>query len=361
MSVERSHQRCLVTGGAGFIGSHIAKALLQSGHEATVLDDLSSGRHENLEDVFAGNPNGSGYADRFRFVEGSIVDESAVDEAMESASVVFHQAAIPSVPRSFADPAATLRANVEGTGRVLEACRRHGVHRLVFASSSSVYGDTPTLPKTEEMTPCPRSPYALSKLAGEHLCNIYTRQYGIATVVLRYFNVFGPRQDPTSQYAAVVPNFICRMLAGGSPVIYGDGEQSRDFTYVENVVAANLLAAGLQLPDPADRNKQAMRHAPMTGEAAAGGLVVNVGTGGRHTLLRLIDSLNEILGGQIAPEFADPRPGDVRHSHAAVDEAARHLGYEPTVGFEEGLRRTVASFSECDEPVPARGHENVRV
>ena len=341
--------RCLVTGGAGFIGSHITRALLRAGHDVTVLDDLSSGRRENLEDVLF-DDDGS-LAAKLRFIEGSIVDDDAVDDAIEGATVVFHQAAIPSVPRSFANPAATLRANVEGTSRVLEACRRHGVLRFVFASSSSVYGDTPTLPKREEMPPCPLSPYALSKLAGEHLCDMYAREYGITTVALRYFNVFGPRQDPTSQYAAVVPNFICRMLAGDRPRVYGDGEQSRDFTYVDNVVAANLLAAGLQPAGGA-------AHGSPDGQDAAS-LVVNVGAGGRHTLLRLIEALNEILDQHIEPTFADPRPGDVRHSHAAIDKAARHLGYDPEVTFEEGLDRTVAWFSAPKQTVPPKEPHSV--
>jgi UDP-glucose 4-epimerase len=353
---KATEKRYLVTGGAGFIGSHITEALLRAGHRVTVLDDLSSGRPENLKDVLAGDREAT-LAARFRFIEGSILDDTAVDEAIGGATAVFHQAAIPSVPRSFADPAATLRANVEGTSRVLEACQRHGVQRFVFASSSSVYGDTPTLPKHEEMPPCPMSPYALSKLAGEHLCDIYARQYGITTVAMRYFNVFGPRQDPTSQYAAVVPNFICRLLEDDSPVVYGDGGQSRDFTYVENVVTANLLAAGMS-PTGAEVSGE---RSGATDTAIDGSLVVNVGAGGRHTLLRLIEALNEILGKQIPPTFTDPRPGDVRHSHAAVEKAGRYLGYEPAVGFEEGLDRTVAWFRqraeqprsrECD-PVPA--------
>lgn len=316
------------------------------GHHVCVLDDLSSGRPENIEEVLATDPAHRRYADRFRFVNGSVVDETAVDEAFgDGPDIVFHQAAIPSVPRSFSAPGATLRANVEGTTKVLEACRRTHVGRLVFASSSSVYGDTPTLPKHEEMTPHPLSPYALSKLAGEHLCSIYSGEYGISTAALRYFNVFGPRQDPTSQYAAVVPNFVQRLLAGKPPQVYGDGRQSRDFTYVENVVAANLLAAGLRLPARGSAGETTPRAASGDPEA----LIVNIGTGNRKTLLDLIEALQQTVGGSVEPEFAEPRAGDVRHSHAAIEKARESFGYEPVVGFEEGLRRTVADFRERTE------------
>jgi len=339
----------LVTGGAGFIGSHIAEVLLAAGHEVTVLDDLSSGRRSNLDELSAN----TGGPSRLRFIEGSIVDDAAVEAALEGVSAVFHQAAIPSVPRSFANPAATLRANVEGTARVLESCRRHGVTRFVFASSSSVYGDTPTLPKHEGMPPCPLSPYALSKLAGEHLCEIYARQHGIRAVALRYFNVFGPRQDPNSEYAAVVPKFICRMLDGSQPMVYGDGQQSRDFTYVDNVVAANLLAAGVPFGDARDEDPGSNPNAMEIATLQPGALVVNVGAGTRHTIDQLIAELNSILGCELAAEHGDARPGDVRHSHASVDKASESLGYEPTVGFEEGLRRTVTWFSARHEPVEA--------
>lgn len=335
----KNKERCLVTGGAGFIGSHITEKLLRSGHQVTVLDDMSSGRPENLRAVLDADPDGNGYAEQFRFVEGSIVDAGAVGEAIEGVATVFHQAAIPSVPRSFADPTATLRANVEGTAVVLEACREHEVKRVSFASSSSVYGDTPTLPKTEDMTPNPMSPYALSKLAGEHLCDVYARAYGIRTVALRYFNVFGPRQDPTSQYAAVVPNFVTRMRDGEPAVIYGDGKQSRDFTYIDNVVTANLLAAGVACGDETSEAGLAFHREPVEGA-----LVVNIGAGARHTLLDLVDALNEIIGEQLQPELTEPRPGDVRHSHACVERARNFLGYEPTVSFAEGLRLTAASF-----------------
>lgn len=326
--------RVLVTGGAGFIGSHLVAGLLRQGHQVAVLDDLSSGRQENLEEVRRELPEAR---QRLRFVEGSLLDEDALRQAIEGAEVVFHQAAIPSVPRSFSDPAATLRANVEGTARVLEAARTGGVQRLVFASSSSVYGDNETLPKHEDLDPAPRSPYAVSKLAGERLLDVYAREHGLPCAALRYFNVFGPRQDPDSQYAAVVPKFISSMLDGEPPVVFGDGEQSRDFTYVDNVVAANLVAAGMA------ENAAGPVAAGDAGARQAGVMIINVGVGSRFTLLDLVAGINRILGTSLRPRFDAPRAGDVRHSQAAI-EKARTIGYRPAVDFAEGLRRTVAWF-----------------
>lgn len=320
--------RFLVTGGAGFIGSHIVASLLKDGHEVVVLDDLSTGRRANLEDVQAEIADGER---RLYFIEASLLDDAALEAATVGVETAFHQAAIPSVPRSFADPAATLRANVEGTSRLLEACRRQGVRRLVFASSSSAYGDTPELPKREAMAPNPLSPYALSKLSGEVMCRIWAEQYELETVALRYFNVYGPRQDPGSEYAAVVPKFIRRLLDGERPVIYGDGGQSRDFTYVGDAVAANRLAAGLDDPHP-------------TSDGRLAGQVLNVGGGERHTVLELAEILGRLTDRAVEPEFAPPRPGDVRHSLADTSRARELIGYRPRVRFEDGLRRTVDWF-----------------
>jgi UDP-glucose 4-epimerase len=303
---------CLITGGAGFIGSNLAHALVDAGVRVRVLDSFVTGRRENLE----------GLEGRAEVLEGDLRSHPDVEKAMQGVDVVLHQGALGSVPRSIADPLATHEANVTGTLHVLWAARAAGVRRVIYASSSSVYGDTPTLPKVEEMSSAPRSPYAVSKLAGEHYCRVFTAVYGMETIALRYFNVFGPRQDPASQYAAVIPKFIRAMLRGERPHIFGDGSQSRDFTYVENVVGANLAAAG----------------APA---AALDGSACNVACGERFTLLDLVAALNDILGTRLEPVFLDPRPGDVRHSHAAIARAEAALGYRPTVRFAEGLRRTV--------------------
>ena len=299
-----------VTGGAGFIGSHIVRRLLSQGHEVRVVDDFSTGRAENLD----------GVRDALRLFEGDICDEELLREAFDGAECVFHQAALASVPRSIQDPIATNRTNVTGTLQVLRIAHGRGVRRVVYASSSSVYGDSPVLPKHEEMTPAPKSPYAVAKLAGEQYCQIYPEVFGLETVSLRYFNVFGPRQDPTSQYAAVVPIFIQALLRGAQPTVFGDGEQSRDFTYVDNVVEANLRAA--TAPD-------------------ASGAAVNIGCNSRCTLNELLEMLARIIGCEARPIHADPRPGDVRHSQADIQLARKLIGYEPTVGLQEGLRRTV--------------------
>ena len=301
----------LVTGGAGFIGSHIAGALAESGARVRVLDDLSTGHAENVEEI----------GGDVEFVRGGLTEADALERALRGVEVVFHEAAIPSVPRSVEDPEATHRASVEGTFALLVAARRAGVRRVVYAASSSAYGDQPTLPKTEEMRPEPLSPYAAAKLVGEYYCQVWSRVYGFETVCLRYFNVFGPRQDPSSQYSGVISRFISALASGGRPVIYGDGEQSRDFTYISNVVDGNLRAA---------ESLQAV------------GRVINVATGQQTTLNELLAALKKITGRtEVEAEYREPRLGDVRHSLADITRAREWLGYEPRVGLEEGLRQTL--------------------
>jgi len=302
--------RYLVTGGAGFIGSNLAEALVKSSHRVRVLDNFATGARANLT------------AGAVELLEGDLRDAAIVERAVQGIEVVFHQAALPSVARSLEDPATTHAVNATGTLTLLLAARRAGVRRVVYASSSSVYGDSPTLPKREEMPTQPKSPYAVSKLAGEQYCQVFAAAFGLETVSLRYFNIFGPRQDPASPYAAVIPKFLAAMRRGERPVIFGDGKQSRDFTYVENAVRANLLAA----------------EAPR-----ASGEVINVACGGRVTLLELVEQLNHLLGTQLDPIFAPPRPGDVRHSHADLTRAAALLGYQPTVDLQEGLARVAAA------------------
>ena len=322
----------VVTGGAGFIGSHIALRLASQGHDVVVYDNLYSGKLDNVNQIRAELPEGIG---SLEFLEADILDPDALTRALEGSAAVFHQAAVVSVPRSFADPAASMRANIEGTVRVLECARAVGLNTVVMASSSSLYGDTPTLPKHEGMSLRPMSPYALSKAVDEQLLEMWTATYGMRTVGLRYFNIFGPRQDPNSEYSAVIPKFITRMLAGHSPTIYGDGKQSRDFTFVDNAVAANLLAAGLE-PSTGQMLDQA---------GAPGFVAVNIGIGERYTLLDLVAMLNEILGSDIKPDFEPARIGDVRDSQAAIKAAREQLGYEPQVSFRAGLERTVEWFA----------------
>lgn len=307
--------RYLVTGGAGFIGSHLVEELVRRGEQVRVLDNLSTGKRENLAD----------FLNQIEFIEGDICDEATVTRAMEGVEFVLHQAALPSVPRSVQDPLASNKANVDGTLTVLWAARRAGVRRVVYASSSSVYGNVNVSPKHEELTPAPASPYAVSKLAGEYYCRVFYQVYGLETVSLRYFNVFGPRQDPHSPYAAVIPRFISRMRAGLPPIIYGDGTQTRDFTYVANVVHANLLACT----------------APQ-----AAGTVMNVACGQSTSLLDLVKELNRVLGTNLAAQHDAPRAGDVLHSRADVRRAHELLGYTPICSFTEGLVRTVAFFSQ---------------
>ena len=319
MTEER---RYLITGGAGFIGSHLVEHLLHSGAPVTVVDNFSTGRRDNLE---AAVRDAGGKASNLKVVEGDIRDADLIKGVMkEGITHVLHQAALPSVQRSVEDPESSHAVNATATLALLEQARRCGVRRFVYAASSSAYGDTPTLPKLEAMTTMPLSPYAASKLAGEHYCRIYHQLFGLETVALRYFNIFGPRQDPASDYAAVVPKFVQSALAGKAPRIFGDGNQSRDFTYIDNAVDANLKACD----------------APMR----AVGKVYNVACGASATLLDLIRLLESILGRSITPVHEAPRAGDVKHSLASIDEARQGLGYEPRIDLEEGMRRTVAWF-----------------
>ncbi len=306
--------KVLVTGGAGFIGSHIVTALLERGEQVRIIDNFATGKRDNLV----------GLSDRIEVIEGDIRSYHIVQEAVAGMEVILHEAALPSVPRSVRDPITTNEVNVLGTLNVLHAAKEAGVRRLVFASSSSVYGDNPELPKREEMCPNPLSPYAVSKLAAEKYCSSFSRIYGLETVILRYFNVFGPRQDPNSQYSAVIPKFIKAMSHDQRPVIYGDGGQTRDFTYVANVVSANLLA--------------------MTAQCAYG-VPINCACHQRISLNELVAHLNRILGKEIEPLYTDPRPGDVRDSYAAIDRARQWLRYEPVLAFEEGLARTVSAMN----------------
>ncbi|HEY1691846.1 MAG TPA: SDR family oxidoreductase [Polyangiaceae bacterium] len=304
----------LVTGGAGFIGSSIAETLLAGGDSVRILDDFSSGRRENLASL----------PGRHELVEGTIVDPKTVAAAMRGVEVVFHEAAIPSVFRSVEDPASTMLAGVQGTTVVLDAARRAGVKRVVFAASSSAYGDTPTLPKIETMTPQPLSPYAVSKLTCEHLMRVFAQLYGLETVSLRYFNVFGPRQDPKSEYAAVVPKFVTAALRRERPIVFGDGEQTRDFCYIENAVRANLLAAS-------------------TPKKLAGE-VVNVACAERTSLNQLLRIVGELTGARLDPEHKPARAGDVRDSLASIDAARDLIGYTPAVDVREGLKKTIEAL-----------------
>jgi len=300
----------LVTGGAGFIGSHLVAELVSRAERVRVLDNFSTGHRENLAPA----------AGQAEIIEGDLRDYQAVLRACQGVDYVLHQGALPSVQRSVDDPMTSHQVNVDGTVNVLEAARQSGVKRVVYASSSSVYGDKPTLPKHEEMAPAPKSPYAASKLAGEYYMQVFHQVFGLETAVLRYFNVFGPRQDPKSHYAGVIPRFIACLLNGGTPVIYGDGLQSRDFTYVANVVAANLLAA--TVPE-------------------ATGQVMNIACGERHSLLELLELVGKVVGRQVQPQFEQERRGDVKHSLADISRARQYLGYQPQVSFEEGICRTV--------------------
>jgi UDP-glucose 4-epimerase len=310
--------RVLVTGGAGFIGSHLVERLLREGHEVRALDNFSTGRRDNLL-AFGGD---------VEVVEGDIQSYERAHKAVRGCELVFHQAALPSVPRSIQDPLTSSGVNITGTLNVLLAARDEGVRRVVFASSSSVYGANPELPKREEMASEPISPYATAKLAAESYCRSFTQVYGLETVALRYFNVFGARQDPQSAYAAVVPNFITAFLAGRSPVIHGDGEQSRDFTYVDNVVDANVLAGKAE---------------------GVAGRRFNIACGERTTLNQLAAEIRDLTGSDAEPVHVEPRVGDVRHSLADVSAAERDLGFRPEVSLREGLGRTVAHYAALAE------------
>jgi UDP-N-acetylglucosamine/UDP-N-acetyl-alpha-D-glucosaminouronate 4-epimerase len=304
----------LVTGGAGFIGSHLAEALVGRGEKVRVVDNLSTGKRANLSHL----PD-------VEFLEGDLADLEAARLAVAGVDYVLHQAAIPSVPRSVKDPITSNRSNIDATLNVLVASRDAGVQRLVYAGSSSAYGDTPTLPKHEGMPPRPLSPYALQKLVGEQYAEMFTKLYGFETVTIRYFNVFGPRQDPSSPYSGVISLFISALVEGRRPTIFGDGEQSRDFTYVANVVDGVLRAC--RAPGVAGRS-------------------INVATGGRVTLNQLFAALKELVGADLDPLYAEPRPGDVRHSQADISLARRTLNYEPSVSFEDGLRVTLEWYRE---------------
>jgi len=305
----------LVTGGGGFIGSHISEILLQKGHTVRVLDNFSTGRRENLLP----------FQDRIELLEGDLRDPAQVQEAVKGMEYVLHQGALPSVVRSIEDPAECTAVNVGGTLNLLVACRDAGVKRVVFASSSSVYGDTEVLPKEETMFPSPLSPYAASKVTGEYYCSVFSHVYGLETVALRYFNVFGPRQNPASQYAAVVPRFITAFIEGKAPEVYGDGEQTRDFTHVENVAEANVQAC--------------------FGRGVSG-KVFNVACGERISLNMLLARLKEVMECKVEPRYMPPRPGDVRHSLGDISRAREDLGFRVRVDLKEGLAKTVKWFEE---------------
>ena len=311
----------LVTGGAGFIGSHLAEELVKRGHRVRVADSLVTGRRSNLDHI----PG-------VEFLEGDLAGIDFAHRAADGVEFVLHQAAIPSVPRSVKDPITSNRANVDATLNILVAARDAGVKRVVFAGSSSAYGDTPTLPKREDMPARPLSPYALQKVIGEQYLQLFTTLYGLETVSTRYFNVFGPRQDPSSPYSGVISVFATALLEGRPPTIYGDGEQTRDFTYVANVVDGVLRAC----------------EAP-----GASGEVINVATSGRISLNALFDEMRRLIGADVKPIYAEPRAGDVRDSQADISKARDLLGYKPAISFEEGLRRTVEWYRSTTKPTPA--------
>lgn len=305
----------LVTGGAGFIGSHITEELVRRGESVRVLDNFLTGKKENLTPFLAD----------IDLIEGDIRDFSQCQKAVEGIDYVLHQAALPSVPRSVSDPITSNEINITGTLNMLFASKEEGIKSFVFASSSAVYGDDQRLPKKEGNEGSPLSPYALGKLTGEHYCRIFSQLYKFNTVSLRYFNIFGPRQDPFSQYAAAIPNFVTKILKNEKPIIYGDGEQSRDFIYVSNVVEANLLASQAQ---------------NVSGE------VFNIACGSRTTVNILVDEIKTVLGKNIPSNFTDPRPGDVRHSHADISKATKRLNYNPLITFSEGLKKTISWYKE---------------
>lgn len=322
-AIQQSYRkRALVTGGAGFIGSHLTHELLQRGYQVTVLDNLSTGKKENIAELIIKDATNSKDKEKVNFIQGSITDLPLLQKLFHGMDFIFHQAAIPSVPRSIDNPAATHEANITGTLNVLLAARDNNIKKVVFASSSSVYGDTPTLPKREDMLPKPLSPYAVSKLTGEYYCQVFQQVYGLPTACLRYFNVYGPRQDPNSQYAAVIPLFIQKASQGEPPIIFGDGEQSRDFTFVKDVAEANILAA----------------------ESDVNG-VFNIGRGERTTLNRLTALISKQLQSSIKPLHHDTRQGDVRHSLADITRA-RIFGYDPKYSLLDGLKKTISSNNQ---------------
>ncbi len=303
-------EKFLVTGGAGFIGSNICKRLVSDGCFVRVVDNLLTGKKSNLVDII----------DRIEFIEADMGDENIARDAMKDIDIVFHEGALPSVPRSVDDPVASHKHCVDATFTLLLAARDAGVKRFVYAASSSAYGDTPTLPKVETMPPSPLSPYAVGKLVGEYYCSVFTRVFGLETISLRYFNVFGPNQDPKSQYAAAIPAFVTAILKNQPPTIYGDGQQSRDFTYIDNVVEANLLAARVNKTD---------------------GEVINIACGQAVTVNEIIDMINDSLGKNVKPIYTYPRPGDVKHSLADITAAKNLIGYKPAISFEQGLQKAI--------------------
>jgi UDP-glucose 4-epimerase len=309
---------CLVTGGAGFIGSHIVEFLLYNSYDVIVVDNLSTGRIENIKDLIG---------KRCKFIRANIANKSQLAGIMKNVRIVFHQAAIPSVAKSVKNPLATYKANVIGTLNVLHEAKKANVEKVIYASSSSIYGPNSKLPVEEDLIPNPISPYAASKLAGEHICRVYKLIHGLNVVCLRYFNVFGPRQNPFSQYAAVIPKFITRILQNKSPVIYGDGKQSRDFTYVYNVVKANMLAAKID-----------------TGNE----LVFNIASSKPVSINELVDKINSFLGTDIKPIYTKERLGDIKHSYASIKKAQKILAYNIEVPFESGLEQTIKYYQKCN-------------
>lgn len=305
--------RYLVTGGAGFIGSNIVKALVQHGDKVRVLDNFSTGRRQNLKEIESD----------IEIIQGDICDFWTVIDACREIDFVLHQAALPSVNRSVENPLTANHTNINGTLTMLECARRNGVKKFFFASSSSVYGDTPTLPKREDMIPAPMSPYAVNKITGEYYCSVYSDLYKMPCIAFRYFNVFGPNQDPNSHYAAVIPKFINSLLADEQPTIFGDGLQSRDFTYIDNVVEGIIKACEMKNATPG---------------------VYNLACGGQYTLNELLKQLNELIGKNITARYAEPRPGDIKHSFADVSKVAKVLGITPTIDFRNGLEKTIAFY-----------------
>jgi UDP-glucose 4-epimerase len=308
-------EKFLVTGGAGFIGSNICRKLVSEGCFVRVVDNLLTGKKSNLADII----------DNIEFIEADMGDEEIARSAMKDIEIVLHEGALPSVPRSVDDPAASHKHCVDATFTLLLAARDAGIKRFVYAASSSAYGDTPTLPKIETMPPAPLSPYAVGKLVGEYYCSVFSQVFGLETISLRYFNVFGPNQDPASQYAAAIPAFVTAILKDQPPTIYGDGQQSRDFTYIDNIVEANLLAA---------RVKQTR------------GQVVNIACGEAVTVNEIIEMINNSLGKNISPIYADPRPGDVKHSLADITAAKKLIGFKPVISFEQGLQKAIAWYRD---------------
>ena len=308
-------ERFLVTGGAGFIGSNICKKLVSQNCFVRVVDNLLTGRKSNLD----------GIIDKIEYIEADMGDKQVASAAMKDIDVVFHEGALPSVPRSVDDPAASHQHCVDATFTLLLAARDAGIKRFVYAASSSAYGDTPTLPKVETMRPAPLSPYAVGKLVGEYYCSVFSNVYGLETIALRYFNVFGPQQDPKSQYAAAIPAFVTSILKDQPPTIYGDGEQSRDFTYIDNVVEANLLAA----------------RAPKTN-----GEVINIACGQVITVNQIIEMINKSLGKNVKPNYVAERPGDIKHSLADITAATKLINFKPVISFEDGLQKAIEWYSK---------------